>query len=111
MNFVRILILTFMATGIAILTQRAIGVAEWWAYVVPIPYAAICYVANVLLLERYIERNAPELANFDEAVPGVQTWALTARTGVVPKWVSLIGLLAIGFIPAIPFQLIATLLR
>lgn len=111
MNLLWILILTFMAAGIAILTQRAIGVAEWWAYVVPIPYAGICYVMNVLLLKRYIERNAPELANFDEAMPGIQNWELTAGTGVVPRWVSLIGLLSIGFILAIPFQFIANLVR
>jgi hypothetical protein len=111
MNFFRILILTFIAAGATVLTQRMLGLASWWAYVIPLPYAVICYVTSALLMGRYIEKNAPEFANLKEALPGVQSWELTAGTGVVPRWVSLIGLLAIGFVLSIPFQYIATLVR
>lgn len=111
MNILRILVLTFIAAGVALLTQRLLGLAPWWAYILPIPYALACYVTSMLLVGRYIEQNAPEFANTDEILPGVQSWELTAGAGVVPKWVSLIGLLAIGFLLAIPFQFIAKLVR
>jgi hypothetical protein len=111
MNFIRILILTFIAAGVTVATQRWLGLAHWWVYVIPIPCALACYVTSGLLIGYYIEKNAPELANFDETLPGVQSWELTAGTGVVPRWVSLIGLLAIGFLLAIPFQFAASLLR
>jgi hypothetical protein len=111
MLFVRMLILTAVAAAVTVLTQRILGLAGGWAYVIPIPYGMICYVGSALLIKRYIEKNAPESANSDEVLPGIQSWELTAGTGVVPKWVSLVGLLAFGFLLAIPFQFVAALLR
>ncbi len=58
--------------------------------------AAVLYVTNVLLVKYYIERRAPWAASHEEVFPGVQTWELTAGLGIVPKWVSIIGMLAIS---------------
>jgi hypothetical protein len=41
----------------------------------------------------YLRRRAPE--SLDDG-----TWELTAGTGLVPKWVSEVGLWAIGFVPS-----------
>ena len=38
----------------------------------------------------------PELLSTDEDISGFQNWELTAGTGIVPKWVSWLGLLAIS---------------
>jgi hypothetical protein len=35
-------------------------------------------------------------ASSEEVLSGVQLWELTAGLGMVPKWVSLIGILAIS---------------
>lgn len=48
----------------------------------------VLYLGSATLIRLYIMKRTPELAN-DES------WELTAGTGIVPKWVSLVGLLAI----------------
>jgi len=63
--------------------------------------AVICYVGNALLIQRFLDRRAPGLLERDAAGPkprkGEQyLWEQTAGTGLVPKWVSVIGLLGIS---------------
>lgn len=60
----------------------------------------ILYISNVLLIKYYIDKNAPGLLEIDAMLPppppgGEYLWEKTAGTGIVPKWVSIIGLLAI----------------
>ncbi|MFL6844223.1 MAG: hypothetical protein ACJ8ER_05005 [Allosphingosinicella sp.] len=73
--------------------------------------ALVTYVVSSVLMGSYIERRTPELASSREVAPGVQAWETTAGTGIVPKWVSWMGLLAIGFVLAMPFELVARLFR
>ena len=54
---------------------------------------AILYFFNVFLIYLYHSRRTPELLAND-------TWDITAGTGIVPMWVSKIGLLASGLIPS-----------
>jgi hypothetical protein len=61
--------------------------------------AVICYVGNALLIQWFLDRRAPGLLERDAAGPKPRTgeqylWEHTAGTGLVPKWVSIIGLLA-----------------
>lgn len=58
-----------------------------------------CYFLSIFLIRYYIERSSPGLLDQDLAMPKPQRgqeylWEKTAGTGVVPKWVSVIGLLA-----------------
>lgn len=53
----------------------------------------VLYFLNVFLIRSYVGRHNPTLIDSDE-------WEDTAGTGVVPKWVSLIGLIGMGFIPS-----------
>lgn len=69
------------------------------------------YVLNNYLIAKHIKKKAPSYLSFQEVLPNVQKWELTAGRGIVPKWVSLIGLLAFGFILACPFEVFALLLR
>ena len=62
--------------------------------------AAGCYISNVLLIKYYLDKNAPGILDVDSALPKPNVgeeylWEKTAGTGIVPKWVSFIGLLAI----------------
>ena len=52
----------------------------------------------------YIRNRAPDFASKQEVAPGVPMWYLTAGTGVVPNWVSIIGLLSFAFLLAIPLE-------
>jgi negative regulator of sigma E activity len=71
------------------------GLDKWQVQVGLLVIAAVLYVTNVLLVKYYIERRAPWAASHEGVFPGIQMWELTAGLGVVPKWISLIGTLAI----------------
>ena len=53
----------------------------------------IFYFINTFLIRYFIKRQAP--TSLDEG-----WWELTAGTGIVPKWVSSLGLFGTGFIPS-----------
>jgi hypothetical protein len=53
----------------------------------------VFYFANTVLIGIFVSKRAPQ-ALVDN------TWEATAGTGIVPKWVSVIGLLGMGFVPA-----------
>jgi hypothetical protein len=78
----------------ASLITKYVGTPPWVAGVVLCAMGAGLYLGNALLIRSYIIRRAPEFAN-DEM------WELTAGLGIVPRWVSFLGLLAIpAFIAA-----------
>ncbi|MCF8056656.1 MAG: hypothetical protein K9K37_08460 [Desulfocapsa sp.] len=56
------------------------------------------YFTNVILINKYIKKNAPDFLDYNESSSGNQKWESTAGLGVVPKWVSLLGLMAISAI-------------
>lgn len=53
----------------------------------------ILYFLNIALIRAYIAKRAPDTLRDD-------SWEKTARTGVVPKWVSVIGMVGMGFVPS-----------
>jgi hypothetical protein len=53
----------------------------------------LLYFINIFLIRWFIIRRSPEMA--DEL-----NWESTAGKGIVPKWVSEIGLLGIAFVPS-----------
>lgn len=79
--------------------------------------SVVCYVANVILIRNYIERAAPGLMEADSLLPppGKEEeylWERTAGTGIVPRWVSVIGLAAIPmFLVGAVLLLLGWLLR
>ena len=66
--------------------------------------AIACYLTNISLIRAYVKMRTGEF-DTTEVSPGVQAWELTAGTGIVPVWVSLIGMFGICFLLAIPFEL------
>ena len=54
----------------------------------------IFYFANVLLVRYYLQKNLPELKEdlFEKMPDGDYLFEKTAGLGIVPKWVSLIGI-------------------
>lgn len=65
--------------------------------------AIACYVGSAFLAKHYLDKNVRGLLEADMLL-GVPPkgkeyfWEKTAGTGIVPKWVSIIGLLAIPLI-------------
>jgi len=62
--------------------------------------AIICYFTNIFLIRYYIEKKIPGLIDTDLSLPKPgkdeeYLWEKTAGTRAVPKWVSIIGILAI----------------
>ena len=72
---------------LAALFNKYTGLPPWVAGVVLCILGVVLYFGNVLLIRSYVIKRSPEFAN--DAM-----WEMTAGTGIVPKWVSFLGLLA-----------------
>ena len=60
------------------------------------------YLLNISLIQYFIKRKNPDFASNEETFSNIKKWELTAGTGIVPKWVSIIGLLSISaFVTAV----------
>jgi len=103
-----------LAAGIGLVVKFVLvrlGVPSWSYYIVLLILAAVLYIINAILIKRYIETRTPEFASTEEVSGGKQKWELTAGTGVVPKWVSWIGLAAIASLLALLLPFFASLFR
>ncbi|MFW5857091.1 MAG: hypothetical protein ACOCX4_04355, partial [Planctomycetota bacterium] len=99
MGFILICGLAFIAAVVGIGAVRFLGWPYWSYHVLVITIGCVLYVLSSSLMMWYIRKNAPEYESFEEVMPGVQKWELTAGAGIVPKWVSFIGIVANGGIP------------
>ena len=85
----------FVFAVLAMRVTRAFSLEKWQVSMALVILAAVLYFLNILLIRFFIKIRAPEFANDED-------WDKTAGLGVVPKWVSMIGLLAISaFITAV----------
>ena len=75
---------------------RYFGLEKWHVSLGLIVTAIIFYLLNVMLIQYFIKRKTPDFASTEERFQGVQKWELTVGIGIVPKWVSVIGLLSIS---------------
>ena len=88
-----------------------LGFPSWTYYVVLLVLALVCYVTGALLGFAFVAKRAPEFYGDEEVLPGVKKWELTAGLGIVPKWVSLIGLASISCLLALLMPVVAPLFR
>lgn len=80
---------------LAMLFNKYTGLPPWVAGVVLCILGVVLYFGNVLLIRSYVNKRSHELENN-------AMWEMTAGTGIVPKWVSFLGLLAYpAFIAAV----------
>lgn len=108
---VRILCLAVLFAFSTMLAVRSLGWPRWSYYAVLTVLAILLYVLNSVLIKRYISRRAPAFASTEDVEPGVQAWELTAGAGIVPRWVSGIGLAAFACLLALLFPLVASAFR
>lgn len=94
--------MTFILFGVIVLAVAAMNITryleleKWQVSIGLLVLAGALYVLSTTLTQLFIKKRAPDMASRDEVAPGLQTWELTAGLGIVPKWVSWIGLLAIS---------------
>lgn len=97
-----VFIATFVLAVISMRIVRSFGVPKWQVSLGLVALGIVLYVANALLMHHFIKKRAPDFASDEEDGTGVLAWELTAGRGVVPKWVSLLGLVGVSaFITAI----------
>lgn len=91
-----IIIGIFFFAVAAMRIKRYFGLEKWQVSLGLIGIAIFFFLLNIALMQYFIRKKNPEFASTEEAFPGVQKWELTAGFGIVPKWVSTIGLLSIS---------------
>ena len=99
-NFAFLVILSTMAASLFI---KFTGLPFWIGTLFLVSFAVTLYVLNIVLIRHYIERRVPGLVEIDAALPPPEKgqnyfWEMTAGTGIVPKWVSWVGMGAVACI-------------
>ena len=69
---------------------------KWQVSLGLVGLTVLLYLLNVLSIQYFIKKRMPDFPSSEEVLPDVQKWELMAGLGIVPKWVSVIGLLAIS---------------
>jgi hypothetical protein len=87
-------IFVFAVAGMRI--TRYFEFEKWQVSVGLVGVAILLHLVSVILIRYFIKKKTPEFASSEEVLPDTQKWELTAGLGIVPKWVSVIGLLSIS---------------
>lgn len=85
----RIVVGTIVFASVAINLMRAFGIQKWLMSLCLLVVAIALYLLSITLIQYFIKKKAPGSAND-------QMWELTAGLGVVPKWVSSLGLYSVS---------------
>jgi hypothetical protein len=106
-------VIAFAVAGAVLGTwiQRALRWPYWTYHVIVVGLGLALYFVHSILMTGFIRKRAPEFLSKEEVRPEVEKSELTAGTGVVPKWASVVGLAAVGFVLSSPFELVAMALR
>ncbi len=87
------------------LTTKYLGFPAWSGGIILIVIGIFLYFTNIFLIKHYIDKEVPGLLDIDLNLPKPEKgqeylWEKTAGTGIVPKWVSFLGLLSFPSIVA-----------
>lgn len=91
-----VLLGVFVLSVAAMKITRYFQLEKWQVSVGLLFLAVVLHLVSATLTQLFIKKHAPDFASTNEVIPGVQAWELTTGLGIVPKWVSCIGLLAIS---------------
>ncbi len=79
----------FIFSVLAFRLMNALHLHRWQVSAGLLVLGVLLHVIGAYLTKAFIQRRAPDFAND-------QDWELTAGLGIVPKWVSALGLLALS---------------
>ncbi len=93
-NFVILVILSMMAASLFL---KVTGLTFWWSALFLGTLGVLLYFCNAYLIRHFIKKKAPGVLELDAAYgkpmkDGEYLWEKTAGSGIVPKWVSWIGI-------------------
>ena len=100
----RILVGTIMFAAVATSLTRAFGIQKWLMSLCLLVLAIGLYLLSATLIQYFIKKRAPEFAND-------QMWEFRAGAGIVPMWVSSIGLFSISAVVAAVLPWVIAILR
>lgn len=106
-----IIIGVFILNVFSMRITRYFKLEKWQVSLGLIAFAMVLYFLSIYLTHYFIKKRVPEMASFEEALPDIQLWELTAGLGIVPKWVSAIGLLPISILITAILPWITTFIR
>lgn len=97
-NFAFLVILSTMAASLFI---KFTSLPFWIGTPVLVSFAVILYGLNIVLIRHFIKKHEPGLLEVDAVLPPPEKgqnyfWEMTAGTGIVPKWVSWVGMGAVA---------------
>jgi hypothetical protein len=84
----------FIFAVIAMRITKHFGLEKWKVSLGLIGLAVSLYMLSAWLTQYFIKKRTPEFLSHEEVIPRVQKWEMTAGLGIVPKWVSVIGILS-----------------
>jgi hypothetical protein len=92
--FVILAILSMMAGSLFV---KVTGLSFWWGAIFLGTLGVLLYLSNIYLIRHFINKRAPGVLELDAIYDkpmkdGEYLWEKTAGTGIVPKWVSWIGI-------------------
>ena len=93
-NFVILVVLSMIATSLFL---KYTGLPVWWGPLFLVSLGILLYLTNIYLIRHFINKKASGVLELDAAYEkpmkdGEYLWEKTAGTGIVPKWVSWIGI-------------------
>lgn len=107
-NFVILIIMSMMLTSLFL---KVTGLSFGWGALFVGILGVLLYLSNIYLIRHFINKKAPGVLDLDTAYgkpmkDGEYLWEKTAGTGVVPKWVSWIGIVSYACFAGIVIWLI-----
>jgi hypothetical protein len=106
-----IIIGIFIFAVAAVRITKYFGLKKWEVSLGFIGFSIFLYLLNVALIKYFVKKRTPDFTSSEEVLPGIQKWELTAGLGIVPKWVSVVGLLAISALVTAVLHLAIALLK
>ena len=97
-NFI---VFVFLSNMLASIFIKVTGLTFWWGGGFLAVLGALLYLTSKVLMIYFLKKNAPRVLEFDLAYgkpmpAGEYLWEKTAGTGIVPKWVSWLGLVSMS---------------
>ena len=91
------IVLVIVSMMVASLFLKATGLSFWWGALFLAGLAVLLYLSSVYLTRHFIYKKVPGLLELDLAYgkpmkDAEYLWEKTADTGIIPKWVSWIGI-------------------
>jgi len=95
---------------ISAILVSSMGLPSWTYYACLIFIGGAFFDTAHVLTQTFIRKRSPDFLSSEKVFGGMQPWEMTAGTGIVPRWVSLIHMLAFSSLLALFFPLLTSVI-